>query len=328
MLLLMAHDQMSGPYLEAIRRGFLLAREARPALRAGASPGRGRRRGRAGRGGFRTGQGDPAWRCHGRTGEIADTEAGAPAGKIRVRGAGHRHKQAQGAAMALAESRGERVSAEHLLIALVDQGTAPVLRSARPGRARPPGRQAGHGDGYRRSRPAADRTARAHARGDPGPAPLPVAELDDRAGAALRWRQDHLPVGQAAPPVQPRGAAASGAGRSVAGGGSARPRRRSAYSLISRHADEVGRRVDRAWPDFATPPSPGDRAQARAVALSRRHRRRRGRTLQLRNVTVGWGGGSATAAGACATVGSACEPPAPTGVRPSRNLAAAPAAAG
>ena len=279
----MAHDQMSGPYLEAIRRGFMLAREldqpCGPAhLLVGVAEGDGPAATTL----------DPGQGRSLRAAVAADTEARG-AGNSPYGGLGHLHMQAQGAAMALAESRGEQVSAEHLLIALVDQGTAPVLQALN---------QVGL------DREAVRRSA-ATAIGDPGlppielpaptpagtldRAPLPISDLDDRAWAALRWRQDHLPIGRLRRPSDreallhlERDEAWRLADRLALDDD-------QRYSLISRHADEVGRRVDRARPDFATPPSPGDRAQARAVALSRRHRRRRGRTLQLRNVTVGWG---------------------------------------
>jgi hypothetical protein len=197
--------------------------------------------------------------------------------------------QAQGAARALAESRGEQVGAEHLLIALLDQGTSPVLEAL--------------------SRAGLDREvvrrAAATAVGDPGlppielpaltpagtldRAPLPISDLDDRAWAALRWRQDHLPVGKLRRPSDreallhlERDEAWRVADRLALVDD-------QRYSLISHHADEVGRRVERARPELPQPPHPRDHAQARAMALSRRHRRRRGRALTLRSVTVGWG---------------------------------------
>jgi len=279
----MAHDQMSGPYLEAIRRGFLLAREldqpCGPAhLLVGVAEGIGPAATAL----------DPGQGRSLRAAVTADPEARG-AGNSPYGGLGHLHMQAQGAAMALGESRGEQVDAEHLLIALLDQGTAPVLQALS---------SAGLD-------PGSVRQAAATAIGDPGlppielpaltpagtldRAPLPISDLDDRAWAALGWRQDHLPIGRLRRPSDreallhlERDEAWRLADRLALDDD-------QRYSLISHHADEVARRVERARPDFATPPSPGDRAQARAVALSSRHRRRRGRTLRLRNVTVGWG---------------------------------------
>jgi Clp amino terminal domain, pathogenicity island component len=279
----MAHDQMSGPYLEAIRRGFLLARElgqpCGPAhLLVGVADGDG-----PAAAALHPGQGRSL-----RAVVSTDTEA-LGAGDSPYGGLGHLHMQAQGAAMALAESRDEPVSAEHLLIALLDQGTAPVLEALN---------RAGL------DREAVRRSA-ATAVGDPGlpplelpeltpagtldRAPLPISDLDDRAWGALRWRQDHLPLGRLRRPSDreallhlERDEAWRLADRLALDDD-------QRYSLISHHADEVGRRVERARPDLPQPPSRRDRAQARAVAVSRRHRRRRGRTFRLRNVTVGWG---------------------------------------
>jgi Clp amino terminal domain, pathogenicity island component len=284
----MAHDEMSGPYFEAIRRGFMLAREldqpCGPAhLLVGVAEGDGPAAAAL----------DPG---HGRslraaiTAVTTDPEArGAATGSSPYGGLGHLHMQAQGAAMALAESRDEPAGAEHLLIALLDQGTAPVLEAL-------------GGAGLDRG---TVRQAAATAIGAPGlppielpaltpagtldRAPLPISALDDRAWAALRWRQEHLPVGKLHRPSDreallhlERDEAWRLADRLDLDDD-------QRYSLISHHASEVGRRVERARPDLATPSSARDRAQARAMAVARRHRRRPGRTFALRNVTVGWG---------------------------------------
>jgi hypothetical protein len=281
----MAHDELSGPYLEAIRRGFMLAREldqpCGPAhLLVGVAEGDG-----PAAAALAPGQGRSL-----RAVVAGDTEVrSAMTGDSPYGGLGHLHMQAQGAAMALAESRGEPARAEHLLIALLDQGTSPVLEALnRAGLDR-----------------EVVRRAAATAIGDPGlppielpaltpagtldRAPLPVSDLDDRAWAALRWRQDHLPVGKLRRPSDreallhlERDEARRLADRLALDDD-------QRYSLISHHASEVGRRVERARPDLPQPPRARDHAQARAVALSRRHRRRRGRHLTLRNVTVGWG---------------------------------------
>ena len=120
-------------------------------------------------------------------------------------------------------------------------------------------------------------------------APLPVSELDGRAWDALRWRQDHLPLGKLRRPCDreallhlERDQAWRLADRLALDDD-------QRYSLVSRHASEVATRGTRAAGP-ARGPSAGDRAQARAVALSRGHRRRPGRgPLALNNVTVGWG---------------------------------------
>jgi hypothetical protein len=281
----MAHDETSGPYLEAIRRGFLLAHElgqrCGPAhllvgvaegdgpAAAALDPGQGRSLG----GVVAAVPGTPG-----------DGVSGSPYG-----GLGHLHLQAQGAAMALAESRGEPVGAEHLLIVLIDQGTAPVLEAlSRAGLDAGTVRQAAATAIGAPGLPPIELPALTPA-GTLDRAPLPVSDLDDRAWTALRWRQDHLPVGRL------HRASDREALLHLERNEAWRVADRLAldqdqrYSLISHHASEVGRRLERARSDLPKPPSARDRAQARAVALSRRHRPRPGRTFPLRNVTVGWG---------------------------------------
>jgi hypothetical protein len=228
----MPHDKLSGPYLEAVRRGFGLARELDQRcgpvhLLVGVAEGDGPAAaaldpglGRSLRDFAAPDIGAP---------DIGAPDAGAPAddvGRPPYGGLGHVHMQAQAAAMALAESRGEQVGAEHLLIALLDQGTAPVLGALSragldPGTVRRAATTAIGAPGL----PAADRAPRAHARGHPGP----------RAAAGLRAGRPRLgraPLAtgpparrQAAPPLRPRGAGASGGERGVAGRRSPRPRR-------------------------------------------------------------------------------------------------------
>ena len=281
----MAHDEMSGPYLEAIRRGFMLAREldqpCGPAhLLVGVADGDG-----PAAAALDPGQGR-SLRAVVARGAVT---RGAATGNSPYGGLGHLHMQAQGAAVALAESRGEPVGAEHLLIALLDQGTAPVIGAlSRAGLD-----------------PGMVRRAAATAIGDPGlppidlpsltpagtldRAPLPISDLDDRAWGALRWRQDHLPVGRLRRPSDREALLHLEQDEAWRVADRLALDDDQRYSLISRHASEVGRRVEHARPDLPGPPSARDRVQARAVALSRRHQRRPGRGLALRNVTVGWG---------------------------------------
>jgi hypothetical protein len=105
--------------------------------------------------------------------------------------------QTQGAAIRFASERGETASAEHLLLAVLDQGEPEALESLRlagldlmavreaalaslgaprdlPPMAMPPLTPAGTLD-----RP-----------------PLPVEQLDARAWSLLSWRQDNLPLNQ------------------------------------------------------------------------------------------------------------------------------------
>ena len=192
----MSHDEMSGPYLEAIRRGFMLARELDQRcgpvhLLAGVAEGDGPAAAAL----------DPGQGRSLRAVVVADREpapepaAPAPANSP-YGGLGHMHMQAQPAAMALAEARGEPVGAEHLLIALLDQGTAPVLEAlSRAGLDPGAVRQAAAAAIGAPDLPPIDLPALTPA-GTLDRAPLPVTDLDARAWAALRWRQDHLPVGK------------------------------------------------------------------------------------------------------------------------------------
>jgi hypothetical protein len=284
----MANQEMSGPYQEAIRRGFLLARELGqrcgplhflvgvaegdgPAA-AALVPGSG---------------GSLRARVTTEAGDSASIPDGAP-----PRGLGYLHMQAQGGARALAESRGEEVSAEHLLIALLDQGTTPVLEAlSRAGLDRATVRRSAATAIGAPNLPPIDLPALTPA-GTIDRAPLPVPDLDPRAWAALRWRQDHLPVGKLHRPSDreallhlERDAAWRLADRLAVADD-------QRYSLISHHARAVQDRLERARPDLPKPPSARDYAQARAVALSRRHRRGHralGPASALRNITVGWG---------------------------------------
>jgi hypothetical protein len=281
----MGHHEMSTPYLEAIRRGFSLAHELDQRcgpvhLLAGIAEGEG-----PAAAALDPGHGTPL-----RAVITADSQAGrAAAGSSPHGGVGHLHMQAQGAAMALAESRGEEVGAEHLLLALLDQGTAPVLGALdRAGLDPGTVRQAAATAIGAPDLPPVDLPAPTPA-GTLDRAPLPVSELDGRAWTALRWRQDHLPVGKLHRPSDreallnlERAEAWRTADRFAVDDD-------QRFSLISHHASEVGRRVERARPDLLGAPSAQDRAQARATALAPGHRRRPGRTRALRNITVGWG---------------------------------------
>jgi hypothetical protein len=286
----MAHDEMSPPYLDAIRRGFLLARQLdQPCgpvhLLVGVAEGDGPAAAAL----------DPG---HGRslraavtavTAVTTDADARAATGGSPYGGLGHLHMQAQGAAMALAESRGEPVGAEHLVIALLDQGTAPVLEAlGRAGLHRGTVRQAAATAIGAPGLPPVELPALTPA-GTLDRAPLPVSDLDDRAWAALRWRQEHLPVDKLRRPSDREALLRLERDEAWRVAGRLDLDDDQRFSLISHHASEVGRRVERARPDLAAPPSARDRAQARMMALSRRHRRRPGRTLALRNVAVGWG---------------------------------------
>jgi hypothetical protein len=176
-------EQPGGPYLEAIRRAFQFARDhgraCDPAdFLVGLAAGSG-----AAATALRPGSGL----------SLADIAA-VSGGPSRERG-GYLRMQAQEAAASLAAARDQPVAPEHLLIALLDQGTPEVTGLlSRSGLD-----------------PAAVRGAALAAIGAPAdlppvplpaltPAgtldrpPLPVADLDARAWTVLRWRQAHLPL--------------------------------------------------------------------------------------------------------------------------------------
>jgi hypothetical protein len=204
-------------------------------------------------------------------GRVAD---GAPAAYL--------HMQAQQGATSFASWRGEPAGAEHLLVALLDQGTPEVL------------------DALRRAglEPSAVRQAALTALGAPADQPpivlepvtaagtldrpaLPVAALNARAWALLRWRQDHLPVGLLRRPsdaealVHLERAAVMRLADRLALEDDQR------FSLLRHHEQAVGERVSQARPALArhTPLERGPRARALM-------RRRRYRWLR---VTTGWG---------------------------------------
>lgn len=259
----MARDQEpGGPYLEAIKRAFQFAhehgRDCGPAeFLVGISEGRGPAAAAL----------DPG---SGRSLREVAAAVGRPAGAA----AGYLHMQAQEAATSLAASRGQPAGPEHLLIALLDQGTPEVADLlSRAGLD-----------------PAAVRRASLAAIGAPAdlppiplsaltPAgtmdrpPLAVADLDSRAWAVLRWRQDHLPLGrlrrardlQALTHLE-RAAACRLADRLGLGDD-------QCSSLVWRHDDQVGRLAARARPDLV-------RSIAAPGRLPRHPR--------FLNVTVGW----------------------------------------
>jgi hypothetical protein len=179
----MASDQeASGPYLDAIQRGFQLARElgrrCGPAdLLVGISDGHEPAAAAL----------DPGAGRSLRAVVAADTALGT--------GALYLHVQAQGAARSLAESLGEPLAPAHLLVALIDQGTPEVLQALSragldPAEAR---KRALSAIGAPADLPPVAMPALDPA-GTMDRPPLPLADLNSRAWAVLRWRQDHLPL--------------------------------------------------------------------------------------------------------------------------------------
>lgn len=190
-------------------------------------------------------------------------------------GEGYLQLQAQEAARTLAGQLSGEPATGHLLIALLDQGTPDVLRALSLA-----------GLDRAAARAAAVTAVGAPAGLAPLPLPppvpagtmdrpaLPVRELDQRAWAALRWRQDHLPLGQ----VRGRGdlEALGNMERSAA----LRVADRlgldddQRYSLLSQHNAEVSGRALAAHPGLGARPRWAPRWQQRR---------------RLPNVTVGWG---------------------------------------
>jgi hypothetical protein len=103
---------------------------------------------------------------------------------------------------------------------------------------------------------------------------LPVADLDERAWSALRWRQDHLPLDR----LRRRSdwealwqLERNAAWRLAERLGLNDDQR---YSLVWQHADRVEQRMATAKPDLSQRPGPP---------------RRLSHGPGFRNITVGWG---------------------------------------
>ncbi len=273
----MAHQEASGPYLAAIRRAFDFARQT----------------GGAARGcrpvhflvGIAEGDGPAAAALRPADGR---TLRAIVADQVRVADgspAAYLHMQAQHGALSLAAARGEPPGLEHLLVALLDQGTPEVLDAL--SRA---GLDA-----------AAIRQAALAALGAPADLPpialgpttpagtldrpaLPVADLNARAWVVLCWRQEHLPIGKlhrrsdTRALLQMEHAAVMRLADQLALDDDQR------YSLRRHHDAAVTERVARTRPELARPFQRRE-TEARAAAWALR-RRRRYRWLR---VTTGWG---------------------------------------
>jgi hypothetical protein len=259
-----SREPNSGPYLAAVHRGFLFARELGRRcgplhLLVGVAEGE-----------------DPAAAAlgpdRGRSLRAVVHDAGGGFGD----GAGYLQMQAQEAATSLAASLGQPPATGHLLIALLDQGTPDVLRALSLA-----------GLDQARVRQAALAAVGAPAGLPPLTLPpltpagtmdrpaLPETDLDERAWRVLRWRQDHLPLGM----LRRRGDLA--ALRNLEQRAALRAADRlgldgdQRYSLLSQHHAEVTRRALDAHPALA----------ARPRQAQRRQQRRR----RLPNLTAGWG---------------------------------------
>lgn len=274
----MAHEEPSGPYLAAVRRAFDFAKQAGSGVRGG--------RPVHFLVGIAEGQGAAAAALQpadGRSLRAIVTDMGVAGASP----AGYLHMQAQDGAMSLAAARAEPPGVEHLLVALLDQGTPEVL------------------DALRRAGldPADIRAAALAALGAPADLPpialgptapagtldrpaLPVADLNQRAWAALCWRQQHLPIGtlrrrsDTLALRQLERAAVMRIADQLALDDDQR------YSLLQHHDEAVGERVARARPELGGPPQRRDRPSQAREARAWVLRRRRHRWLR---VTTGWG---------------------------------------
>ena len=176
-------EELSTPYQDAIRCAFQFAREH-------------------GRGcgpteflvGISAGSGPAAAALDPGPGRSLRAVAAA-AGNRADPGGGYVHLQAQGAARSLAAARGQRTEPGHLLIALLDQRTPDVTDLLNGAGLDPASvrRAALAAIGAAADTPPVALPALAPA-GSLDRPPLPAADLDARAWAVLRWRQDHLPL--------------------------------------------------------------------------------------------------------------------------------------
>jgi Clp amino terminal domain, pathogenicity island component len=255
----MARDkEPGGPYLEAIQRAFQFARaQGRACDPADFLVG------------LAAGPGAAAAALDPGTGLSLADIAAVSGGPSHERG-GYLHMQAQEAATSLAAARDQPVAPEHLLIALLDQGTPEVTGLlSRAGLD-----------------PAAVRRAALAAIGGPAdlppiplpaltPAgtldrpPLPVADLDARAWAVLRWRQDHLPLarlrraGDLRALIHLERAAAWRVADRLGLDDDQR------HSLVWQHAGQVGQLAARARTDLVgSVPRPGPRRPPRRASVT------------------------------------------------------------
>ncbi|HEX3716263.1 MAG TPA: hypothetical protein VHV09_25960 [Trebonia sp.] len=229
------------PYMAAVRRGFQLAAEAgrkcSPVyLLGGVAGGTGLAAAALGAG---TGQPLPA--------------AVAAAGELFGDDGSYLHGPAQLGAAALARQLGQPPEPGHLLIVLIDQGTPGVRHALSLAGLDPAGLRAGAvaAVGAPAGLPAVQ--VPVPAAGSMGRPALPVAELDQRAWGALRWRQDRLPLRS----LRRRGDWE--ALRNLEYRAAARVARRlgldddQQFSLLHRHGKEVRQRAMAARPDLLRP---------------------------------------------------------------------------
>jgi hypothetical protein len=134
--------------------------------------------------------------AHALTGSTRSLRDVVTAGRATLgQGSAHLSLQVQGAARLFAEQLGMAPAAEHLLVAVLDQGTLQVLTVLAVAGVDPGAARAAALEGLR-----VDPDLPPVAMPPLTPAgtldrpPLPIADLDARAWAVLSWRQDHLPL--------------------------------------------------------------------------------------------------------------------------------------
>jgi hypothetical protein len=273
----MADHDLSGPYWDALHRGFRFANE----LGSTCGPAHFLV-------GIAEGVGPAAQALTTARGPALRTVVTADLGTLG-RGALYLNGQAQAAALLFADTVGVPVTAEHLLVAVLDQGTAEVLAALQragidPAAAR---RTALAGIGLAVDLPPITLPATTPA-GTLDRPPLPVSELDSGALAMLRWRQEHLPLHR----VRSRStwqamwslehSAAWRLGLKLGLDDDQR------YSLVSHHADQVEQLMAGVRPDLVpAPPPTASGWLSYGVVRARAWPSRRVR--RLLRFTVGWG---------------------------------------
>ena len=234
----MCGQELSGPYMEAIERGFAFARELGHVcgpvhLLIGISEGEG-----------------PAALVLGSNRSLREVVAST--GHAFGDAAGYVQAQAQGAARLFADGLGHSVGVEHLLVALLDQGTPDVALALRLAGLDPAviRRSALAAIGAPAEQPLIELPPLTPA-GTLDRPPIPIEHLDTRAWNVLRWRQEHLPLERLRGPSDRqalRHLEVRAAWRIADALGLEDDQR---YSLSRHHADEVDRRI--AAPPRVTP---------------------------------------------------------------------------
>ena len=263
----MPEPEPSGAYLAAIQRAFQFARELHRRcgpveFLVGIAGGSG-----SAAAALRPDQGRSVRAVASAAGEAAD-------------GAGYLHMQAQQAATSLAAALGQPPYPEHLLIALLDQGTPGVARTLSRAGLEPATvrRTALAAIGAPADLPPVAMPTLAPA-GTMDRPPLPVSSLDARVWSVMRWRQDHLPLDRlrrAGDREALMHLERDAAWRLASQLGLDDDQR---HSILRQHSDRVEELVTGAHPDLARSGYSGGAAGARLP------RRPRG----LLAFTVGWG---------------------------------------